>query len=49
MGESAEEQWNKAAELSSVGIDGLRKMVLRFRERADSEQSIEGERAVLGD
>ena len=49
MGEAAEEQWNKAAELSSVGIDGLRKMVLRFRERADSKQSMEGERAVLGD
>lgn len=49
MVEAAEEQWNNASELSSTGIDELRKMVLRLRERADSEQSMEGERAVLGD
>ena len=49
MGEAAEEQWNKAAELSMDDIDVLKEMVVRLRGIADSEQSMEAERAMLGD
>ena len=49
MGKAAEEQWNKAAEVSASEIDVLRDLVLRLRETADSEQSMEAERAMWDD
>lgn len=49
MREAAEEQWNMATQLSSVGVDELRELVLKTAEFYNSEQSMEGERQVLED
>jgi hypothetical protein len=50
MEEVAKEQWEMACQIypHPISVDDLRKCVLKIRELNNSEQSIAGERAVLG-